>query len=93
MNLRPVMTVAAALTLAVLPTSTAFADSPPAAGDSCNAQHGTFGALGGYDNNLGVNDPGSNDAPGASNPHAPGPDGSTTGESNSDYSASCRDGG
>jgi hypothetical protein len=95
---RPVMTAAAALAFALMPTSTAFADSPgysppPAVEENCDAGHGTFGALGGHDNNAGVNDPGSNEAPGAANPHAPNPDGGTTGASNSDYSASCRSGG
>ena len=83
---------------ALLPAAVAFADSPgysppPAAEDSCNAGHGTFGELGGHDNNLGINAPGSNDAPGAANPHAPAPSGATTGGSNSAYSESCRAGG
>jgi hypothetical protein len=90
MNLRPVTTVLAAVTIALLPTTAAFADSPPAVSDNCNAQHGTFGALGGHDDNQGINDPGSNGVPGASNPHAPGAGGETTGESNSSYSAECR---
>ena len=90
MTMRPVTTVFAALVLAVLPTSAAFADTPEAVSDNCNAQHGTFGALGGYDDNQGINDPGSNEAPGASNPHAPGPNGITTGAANSDYSQECR---
>jgi len=93
MSTRPVTILFAALVLAVLPTSAAFADSPEAVSDSCNAQHGTFGALGGYDNNQGINDPGSNGVPGASNPHAPGPDDTTTGSANSSYSADCQAGG
>jgi hypothetical protein len=95
MSKRAILTPVAAVVLAVMPTSTAFAASPgysppPAVDETCNAGHGTFGALGGHDNNAGINDPGANDAPGAANPHEPNPDGGTTGEGNSSYSAFCR---
>jgi hypothetical protein len=95
---RLIGTAVTAVAFALVPTGTAFADSPgysppPAVEDNCNAGHGTYGALGGHDNNAGVNDPGNNGAPGASNPHAPNPDGSTTGASNSGYSDFCRTGG
>jgi hypothetical protein len=98
MNKRPIIAAVAGLAFAVMPTSTAFAASPgysppPAVGDNCQAGHGTFGAIGGHDSNLGINDPGANGAPGASNPHAPAEGGGTVGELNSDYSASCRTGG
>ena len=95
---RLLTTVVAALAIAVIPTSMAFADSPgysppPAVDDKCNAAHGAFGAIGGHDSNLGVNDLGANGAPGASNPHAPAEGGGTVGPLNSDYSASCQAGG
>ena len=63
---------------------------PPAVADNCNAGHGAFGAFGGKYNNLGINDLGTNGAPGAANPHAPGAGGLTTGEVNSAASAACR---
>jgi hypothetical protein len=87
----------AAAGFVVVPTSMAYAGSgynpPPAVEGNCNAGHGTFGELGSHDSNLGINDPGSNEAPGAANPHAPAPGGTTTGSANSGYSASCRTGG
>ena len=63
---------------------------PPQAVANCNAGHGAFGAFGGNYNNLGINDLGSNGAPGAANPHNPAPGGITTGQNNSDFAAYCQ---
>lgn len=87
--------------LTVLPVTTAFANvggvsggpgysPPPAVANNCDAGHGAFGAFGGKYNNLGINDLGSNGAPGAANPHAPGAGGITTGQNNSGFSAYCQ---
>ena len=63
---------------------------PPQVSTVCNADHGSFGAFGGKYNSFGINDLGSNGAPGAANPHNPGAGGITTGQNNSDYSAYCQ---
>lgn len=95
MSRRAILTAVAALALTV-PAAGAFADTGGVSGgpgyhpngNSCDAGHGAFGYFGGKYNNLGVNDLGSNGAPGAANPHAPS-DGLTTGGVNSAASAAC----
>jgi hypothetical protein len=91
--------IAAAVGVSVVPAGAAFAGNGVQYSDqhgyevsgehSCNHDHGAYGYYGGYDNNLGINDLGSNGAPGAANPHNPAPGGITTGQNNSDFSASC----
>ena len=95
------LVIALAATAALAAPSAVLADAggvsggpgyspPPAVADNCNAGHGAFGYFGGKYNNLGINDLGSNGAPGAANPHAPGAGGITTGQNNSGFSAFCR---